>query len=285
MKQFQINIFIVFSILYLSDCGTTKIAQTYINPQIYSLDDTSRFVCVYQFKFLFDTIKMIYKEDLNVIKIGDVFTKSYCYQTNYIDSLWNNMEGGRIFWANQIYDAVVNKKGDVGLWQKGPYQFYIYKDYQKEIITVRDHVSSYPFIYEEELKPQDWIIMEDTTDILGYSCQKAKCTFRSRDWIAWFTPEIPISEGPYKFYGLPGLIMKLQDNESHYSFEINEFKKTNEPIYITVNKYDRPMDRLSLLKLLMNRTGTDLTAIQSAKIGIVASSDTKHYDHIERDYK
>lgn len=33
--------------------------------------------------------------------------------------------------------------------------------------------------------------------------QKATCDFAGRKWIAWFTTEIPIQDGPYKFYGLP----------------------------------------------------------------------------------
>ena len=264
-------------------CGTTK--QAYKTTNGINVVDTARYKCTYQFTFLRDSVKMTYNEDLNVIQIGENFTKSYCYQAFYVDSMDNTPDGRGIL-ATRAYEVVVNQKSDVGIWSMGIFKFNVYKDYQKEKLTVIDKVSTNPFIYEEELKPQDWIILEDTMTIIGYSCQKAKCSFRGRDWEAWFTPEIPINEGPYKFYGLPGLIMKLKDTESHYYFELKGFEKVAEPIYMTVYSHYRATDRLSFLKLLMNRTGTDLEAMDWAKIGIISGgSAVKHYDHIERDYK
>ena len=50
--------------------------------------------------------------------------------------------------------------------------------------------------------------------------QKASCDFGGRRWEAWFTPEIPYSEGPYKFCGLPGLILNIADTDGHYVFEL-----------------------------------------------------------------
>ena len=34
--------------------------------------------------------------------------------------------------------------------------------------------------------------------VASFDCQKAECDFRGRRWEAWFTPEIPVSEGPWK---------------------------------------------------------------------------------------
>ena len=54
----------------------------------------------------------------------------------------------------------------------------------------------------------------------GYSAQKAVAEFGGRVWTAWFTKEIPLSDGPYKFSGLPGLIVKLEDDKGDYKFDL-----------------------------------------------------------------
>ena len=45
-----------------------------------------------------------------------------------------------------------------------------------------------------------------------YKTQKATAEFGGRSWIAWFSQELPFQDGPYKFYGLPGLIVHVEDN-------------------------------------------------------------------------
>jgi len=234
-----------------------------------------------------------------VIQIGDNFTKSYCYQTFYFDSI---VSGGDNAMYRRLEDYMIKNPpqkppgenseeyndGLDAILSRGWFSFYVYKDYKKEKITVTDVVhdshNSY-FIYEEELKPQDWTVLGDTMTVLGYSCRKAKCSYQGRDWEAWFAPDIPINEGPWKFYGLPGLIMKLEDSESHYCFEISGLQHVNEPMYMAVHKNSRNIDRLSFLKLSMGRTGIDLAAMDHEKVGINVGSSVKHYDHIERDYK
>lgn len=47
-----------------------------------------------------------------------------------------------------------------------------------------------------------------------------KSGFLLEEWTAWFTTELPISDGPYKFHGLPGLILKIYDKTNTYSFDI-----------------------------------------------------------------
>ena len=85
----------------------------------------------------------------------------------------------------------------------------IYKNYPKGEMYVQDVAGSSLFgYYIDDYTPQDWQIEPDTMTYLGYHCQKATCTWRGRDYIAWFTPEIAVNDGPMKFFGLPGLIVK-----------------------------------------------------------------------------
>lgn len=64
--------------------------------------------------------------------------------------------------------------------------------------------------YEEPLDEMNWEICDSTATILGYECVAAHTDYHGRRWTAWFTPEIPVSFGPWKFHGLPGLILKAE---------------------------------------------------------------------------
>lgn len=71
---------------------------------------------------------------------------------------------------------------------------------------------------EKMMSSESWTIKEDTATIVGLMSSKAECFYGGRAWVAWFSPEIPISEGPYKFSGLPGLIVKLESLDGDYQF-------------------------------------------------------------------
>lgn len=60
----------------------------------------------------------------------------------------------------------------------------------------------------------------------SYNCQKATTQFGGRQWIALFTSDIPFQDGPYKFYGLPGLIIKIEDDAGNYAWVLKGNRKT-----------------------------------------------------------
>jgi len=75
-------------------------------------------------------------------------------------------------------------------------------------------------IYYQEDRPIKWEVTNVVEKQNGYSAQKAVTEFGGRVWTAWFTKEIPVSDGPYKFSGLPGLIVKLEDDKGDYKFDL-----------------------------------------------------------------
>lgn len=89
------------------------------------------------------------------------------------------------------------------------------------------------YFFEESKNDQQWEIKEDTATIKGYLCQNAVLEYGNRIWSAWFTEEIPVSDGPYRFSGLPGLIIQIEDQTGSWSFELLDIVKT--PQTITVN--------------------------------------------------
>ncbi|UZT96216.1 GLPGLI family protein [Chryseobacterium fluminis] len=67
---------------------------------------------------------------------------------------------------------------------------------------------------------KDWKLMDETKVINTINCKKAEVTFKGRNWIAWYSTDIPLPYGPYKFSGLPGLIIKITDDKGDYDFEL-----------------------------------------------------------------
>ena len=67
---------------------------------------------------------------------------------------------------------------------------------------------------------QIWKLTEEKKKIKDLTLQKATTNWGGRNWIAWFTQEIPFQEGPYKFHGLPGLIIELEDDKGNYKFSL-----------------------------------------------------------------
>ncbi len=70
----------------------------------------------------------------------------------------------------------------------------------------------------ETVAPQ-WTMYDDEIQLLGYTAKKATTTFRGRNYTAYFTLDIPINDGPWKLFGLPGLILKAETNDEILKFE------------------------------------------------------------------
>lgn len=118
-----------------------------------------------------------------------------------------------------------------GIWSEYQYSnIFIHGDTLNEW-AVMPMGQEWPQRYEEKWNGQEWSLQGDTASFLGHQCQKAMCHWRGRDYIAWFAPDIPIRRGPWKFGGLPGLIMKVHDVDSLYVFEAVAIEKGNFPIW------------------------------------------------------
>ncbi|HFK5529528.1 TPA: GLPGLI family protein [Elizabethkingia anophelis] len=81
--------------------------------------------------------------------------------------------------------------------------------------------------------PLNWKLTSETKTIENIKCQKAVVEYAGRQWIAWFTDEINVSDGPYIFKGLPGLIIQISDKDENYMFKLSKIrKKTNTSLFI-----------------------------------------------------
>ncbi|MCZ4693657.1 GLPGLI family protein [Ancylomarina euxinus] len=74
----------------------------------------------------------------------------------------------------------------------------------------------------------NWKLQTNSDTIIAkYPCQKATCNFGGRKYVAWYTMVIPISDGPYKFKGLPGLIVRIADTKKEHVFQLYKVKNSN----------------------------------------------------------
>ncbi len=97
-------------------------------------------------------------------------------------------------------------------------------------MDVQEDVPPYHYAYQEAEELQ-WTLLDDTLTITGYLCHKAQTTYGGRTWYAYYTEDIPTTAGPWKLKGLPGLIVKAEDAENIFSFEM--FELTQQSIAIT----------------------------------------------------
>lgn len=94
--------------------------------------------------------------------------------------------------------------------------------------TVREIVFPNEFEGRESTPEIHWQLIDDTQTVSGYLCQKAKATFRGVEWCAYYTEEIPSSAGPWKLYGLPGMIVKVESKA--HTFCLAEVRQETTPI-------------------------------------------------------
>lgn len=98
-----------------------------------------------------------------------------------------------------------------------------------------DKVGQDNFLYSEVLKNPIWKTGADTCHVLGYVCRKATTRYGGRDWTAWYTQEIAVSEGPWKLRGLPGLILKAETSDGEFSYTAVGLDRLADKAAIVVN--------------------------------------------------
>ena len=128
------------------------------------------------------------------------------------------------FWAMDQAKTVSGKRDDTQL-ACGHYWSYIYKNIPDGKVIERCYFDMNSWQYSEDWENPEWEIGDNTKTILGYECVVASANYRGRKWTAWFAPEIPIQEGPWKLCGLPGLILEAHDANNEYIFEYSSILK------------------------------------------------------------
>lgn len=109
------------------------------------------------------------------------------------------------------------------------YQEYtIIKNRETETMTTNEDVMVENLEYEQPMSDIKWNLTDETQIIVGYTCQKATLSYGGRDFVAWFTNQIPVNEGAYKFVGLPGFLVNISDTQNHSVIQLISITKNTD---------------------------------------------------------
>ncbi len=195
------------------------------NIKEYKVIDTAKYEVLYELKFLRDsTKKNIVLTNHLVLLVGHTYSKffnaKYIYKNPNIEKPLRN--------SGYNFDG------------KGLAATEVYKNKRKQEFTVTVKLAGTDINkahkYTEEMPIHQWQLLNKRKNILGYNCQAAKVTYLGRTYIAWFTKKIPLDEGPWKFWGLPGLILEVADFQNNYVFKCIGIKKLIAPKEIVFYK-------------------------------------------------
>ncbi len=205
-------------------------------------------LCKYRVVFVSDTSKrQKAQEDITGIEIG----KS---QSRYFSIYNEERAKEQADWKKNNGDKPMDSSIMLSNYRKRGIGTKIYKNYQTHQLIVFDNIATETFTFEEENPDFAWKILPDTMRILNQICQKATCQFRGRKYEAWFAQEINVSEGPWKFNGLPGLILKVIDSNQDYFFEAISIEKVDYPIA------SKPTKAIVSKRTVFNRIYKEFTA-------------------------
>ncbi|UTX49795.1 GLPGLI family protein [Chryseobacterium sp. MA9] len=112
--------------------------------------------------------------------------------------------------------------------RSGQVSYKVTKQYPDFKTYLFRSISTDKYKIKEDQKPE-WKILPEKQKIGAYQAQKATANFGGREWIAWFTTDLPFQDGPYVFYGLPGLIVKIEDATGSHIMTMIGNKTINTP--------------------------------------------------------
>lgn len=96
---------------------------------------------------------------------------------------------------------------------------FLFDRYSGQRQTFIKGVAPSTLSYTTEDTSLQWSLRPETKEILGHTCQKATVQYLGRSYTAWFATSLPISSGPWKLRGLPGLILEVSDERGEYQFD------------------------------------------------------------------
>ena len=290
--------FFLFICLFVSQFATSQIQKTFWNWEVV---DTTRIICTYDYvSFMVLRDANYKKHESFVLKIGNHISKYYSAKRFICDSLYYTTAAARTEYTRQTVKVlrqtakVKNSEEEYDILNQAPGGscIKIYRNHLTDSITVRDWLGGNHYVeYTEPDVSQQWELGNDTMYIMGYLCHVAKCFWRGRYYQAWYAEDIPISDGPYKFHGLPGLIMRIEDMNSENEWTISGIEISKDFIFL-----DKPFDdnqyvlsdRKTVLKnewkkriRLQQKINADMMAIGKVE----AVQTNLPYDLIELDYK
>lgn len=136
----------------------------------------------------------------------------------------------------------------------------IHKDLSNLSLLYTEVVDNINFGYSEYIQKSKWQLENEKKNILDHTCFKAKLKFHGRNYTAWYAKDIPISDGPYKFSGLPGIILEIYDENHDFHYQAIAISNKNTNLLYDNNfvKTERKVLRDSKISNIMKNTKTPI---------------------------
>lgn len=182
--------------------------------------------------------------------VGDTTKRSNTYEENMVLFLGKK---STVFesWDKLVQDSVLRSKyNTTGSFSAIPRSYIRVVMYnflnEKKFVVNQNELTAY--LMDDTIKI-NWTINNIVKEIGGIKCQNATCKFRGRLYNAWFAPSIPISSGPWKLGGLPGLILDAHDSKNEIVFRFAAIENIKEKqkiiklpqraVYTTIKEYNK----------------------------------------------
>lgn len=226
----KIAVFLLFLISYFSvSFGQISPQEERANMPAkvspYFPKDTSMIDCIYHYEV--EDRDLQEKEEYDIIlEIGDSVCKFEDYNRYRLDSAYTTAQ------------TIVTIREYEKLYRKylPHYDEGVMSYLNSKQLDFFGRVFIDNFTYKEPIPTIDWQLTDSIKEICGYQCKKATCTFRGLKWTAWYC-DIPKSIGPWKLYGLPGLILEAVTEEKDHHFVATTIRKSNKVILYQARDY------------------------------------------------
>lgn len=206
----------------------------------------SRFILFLVFLPTFIDAQSQPKQTIGIVKYAIISKPRIAYLKQKGELVFDGKSS--VFTSNKGKKDVIMQKdeasGQMDMWVEDEFGNVVYKNFIEKSMFVREIVWQQPYVSQEPTLPKfNWTIDTTQKKIGKFLCRKATTNFRGRTFTVWFTPEIPISDGPWKFWGLPGLILEAKDDKGEYSFTVESI---NYPVTDSNYAITKPTDGISV---------------------------------------
>jgi GLPGLI family protein len=186
------------------------------------------------FNITSDNITPAMKEEM-MAKMKKAFEKTYILNFNKTESVYQEEEK---------LDTPNPSAGGVQIAFSNGGSSKLYKNLKLQNFTTNEDIFGKEFLIEDSLEKFSWILVNEQKSIGNYTCSKAQIVIpvseqdlkeyqefkekqeknktaffsisepKERIIEAWYTLDIPVANGPEKYWGLPGLILELHDGST-----------------------------------------------------------------------
>lgn len=183
---------------------------------------------LYDHKFVTDTVtgNAVTVEYL-LLSGGAVSKYSVKGKEDYVASLKEGRREGSKY-LSEVYFAVSHDA-----W---------YVDWGKGSLTFSGRLGAEDYMFTEPLSVPEWELADTTVSYGGYECRMARAEVGGEEWEVLYVPDIPSMAGPWRLYGLPGLVVHARDSRGNNEFTATFVGPVEEEItmpdysYIKVNR-------------------------------------------------